>query len=83
MDIISLGKSLACPSRRTALALLETEGPLQVGELAAKVGVTVGTMSHHISRLSDAGLAVTRRKGRRTFVYAAWAKLDLVGVRAV
>ena len=82
MDIVSLGKSLGCPSRRTALALLETEGPLQVGELAEKVGVTIATMSHHVARLSDAGLAVTKRKGRTTLVYAAWARLDLVGVRA-
>jgi DNA-binding transcriptional ArsR family regulator len=82
MDIVTLGKSLHCPSRRTALALLEANGPLRVGELAARVGVSVSTMSFHVSRLEEAGLTVTRRCGRTTLVRPAWKRLALVGVRA-
>ena len=82
MDIVTLGKSLNCPSRRTALVLLEAHGPLRVGELAARVGVSVSTMSFHVSRLVEAGLTVTRHKGRTTIVRPAWKRLALVGVRA-
>ena len=81
MDVITLGKALACPARRKALARLEVRSPLGVGELAREVGVTVSTMSHHLSTLANAGLARTKRKGRTTLVYPVWKRLGLVGVR--
>jgi DNA-binding transcriptional ArsR family regulator len=81
MDIISVGKALGDKSRRTALALVEAHGPLPVGVLARHVGVTSATMSHHVAHLQRAGLTVTRRKGRTTYVSAAWKWLEVVGVR--
>lgn len=81
MDIISVGKSLGDKSRRTALAMVEAHGPLSVGVLARRIGVSSSTMSHHIAHLRRSGLAVTRREGRTTYVSAAWKWLDVVGVR--
>lgn len=81
MNVIAIGKALEAPSRRTALALVEANGPLPIGVLARRVGVSSSTMTHHVIRLKQAGLAVTKRQGRTTYVLAAWKWLDLMGVR--
>ena len=60
MDITSLFKALADESRIKILALIGTR-ELSVQEIAAAIALTPATVSHHLSRLRDAGLVEARR----------------------
>jgi DNA-binding transcriptional ArsR family regulator len=40
---------------------------ISVGDLAAKLGVTQPTVSHHLAILRDAGLVNSREEGKQTF----------------
>lgn len=42
------------------------EGPASVGDLIEHVGLSQPLVSHHIRRLREAGLVVSRRTGRET-----------------
>ena len=55
---------LASPVRVRLLWLLSEE-ECDVGHLAAQLGVTVATASHHLGRMRLAGLVSARSEGRR------------------
>jgi biotin operon repressor len=55
MDVVPLFKALADESRIRIIALIADRG-LSVEEIAAATGLTPPTVSHHLSRLRDAGL---------------------------
>ena len=55
-------KALADANRLKIVALLAKE-PLSVEQLAAMLGVSSPTVSHHLSRLSEAGLVSARAEG--------------------
>jgi DNA-binding transcriptional ArsR family regulator len=55
---------LASPVRVRLLWLL-SEGAWDVGHLAAQLGVSVATASHHLGRMRLAGLVSARSDGRR------------------
>ncbi len=55
---------LASPVRVRLLWLL-SEQACDVGHLAAQVGVSVATASHHLGRMRLAGLVSARSEGRR------------------
>ncbi|WP_436493587.1 helix-turn-helix domain-containing GNAT family N-acetyltransferase [Actinokineospora sp. HUAS TT18] len=60
---------LADPTRVKVLhAVASAPEPVPVGALAAAVGVTQPTCSHHVRKLVDAGFAVVRREGAQTLV---------------
>jgi DNA-binding transcriptional ArsR family regulator len=61
-------KALGEPRRVEILQLLR-DGPLAVGEIAAKVDVTQQAVSQHLAVLGQAGLVEARREGTRS-VYA-------------
>lgn len=60
-DILSVA---AEPTRRRILQLL-VSGPLTVNELAANFPVTRSAISQHLGVLSEVGLVVSRKEGRR------------------
>ena len=61
-----LFKVLADPTRLQILSRLAAGGcgPATVGELTELVGISQPTVSHHLKKLTDAGLLDRRRDGR-------------------
>jgi DNA-binding transcriptional ArsR family regulator len=59
---------LASPSR-LHLVWLITRGSYDVGTLAKRVGVSIATVSQHLSKLRLAGVITVRREGRH-HIYA-------------
>lgn len=61
-----LFKVLADPERLKLLSRLAEEGcgPLNVNELTELSGLSQPTVSHHLKRLTDAGLLEKQRQGR-------------------
>lgn len=59
-------RALAVPSRRRLIALMrEADGVLGAAELAAAAGLSVATVRHHLTALSEAGLVrACARPGR-------------------
>ncbi len=60
---------VAEPARRGLLDLLMAEGPLPVGALVARSGLSQPNTSRHLRVLREAGLVECRAEGRRR-VYA-------------
>ena len=78
-------KALADPARVKLMSLLfsSSAGEENSGDLAAVVGLTESTVSHHLSQLRRAGLVESERRGmnayhrpRRDAVAALCAVLD-------
>lgn len=63
-DLGKVFKAVADGTRREILAMLR-EGDLSAGEIAAKFSLTKPAISHHLSVLKEAGLAVERRAGQQ------------------
>ncbi|WP_439028608.1 winged helix-turn-helix transcriptional regulator [Haloarchaeobius sp. DT45] len=61
---VELHVALSTPSRAAILELLADGGAAGVGELAAELDRDPSTLSHHLSRLEDAGLVERERDGR-------------------
>jgi DNA-binding transcriptional ArsR family regulator len=57
--------ALASPSRVSIVRELAAAGRLDVGELAARLGVSVANVSHHLVRLRSACLVASHRVGTR------------------
>ena len=62
-------KALADPARVKLMSLLLTspEGGQNGNELAAAVGLTESTVSHHLSQLRKAGLVESDRRGMNVY----------------
>jgi DNA-binding transcriptional ArsR family regulator len=63
-DLGKVFKAMADGTRRGILELLR-EGDLSAGEIASRFSVTKPAISHHLSTLKEAGLAVERREGQQ------------------
>jgi DNA-binding transcriptional ArsR family regulator len=61
--------TIAEPRRREILRLV-WDGPRPVSEIAAKVDITIGAVSQHLSRLLEADLVTVEQRGRQR-LYAA------------
>ena len=61
-----LFKVLADPARLRLLSQLAEDGcgPISVSELAAQSGLSQPTVSHHLKKLTDAGLLHKARRGK-------------------
>ena len=64
VDLDGALRALADANRRAILAAVRT-GPRSVGEVAAEVGLSQQTASHHLGVLRSAGLATRTRDGTR------------------
>ncbi len=63
-DLGKVFKAMADGTRREILEMLR-ESDLSAGEIAAKFSLTKPAISHHLSTLKEAGLAVERREGQQ------------------
>jgi ArsR family transcriptional regulator len=72
MKAITVMSALAQPTRLAVFSLLTRAGEqgMTAGELAEKTGTPANTMSSHLTILSQAGLATSRRAGRNIFYRA-------------
>lgn len=59
-------EALSDPARRKILEVLKG-GEMSVAEIAKNFEFTGATLSHHLSKLKNAGLVVTRRDGQTIF----------------
>ncbi|TXS64474.1 transcriptional regulator [Corynebacterium sp. LK14] len=78
-----LFKILGDPARLSLLSQLATEGcgPVSVNDLTKSSGLSQPTVSHHLKKLTEAGLLTKERAGRavtHTVVAAAFAELRAV-----
>jgi DNA-binding transcriptional ArsR family regulator len=64
-EIRTFHKALADVNRLRIVRRL-ADGPASVGELIDHVGLSQPLVSHHLRRLREAGLVVSRRAGRET-----------------
>lgn len=61
-------KSLADPARLRIVNLLaNSRGPVCVCDITERIGLTQGTVSHHLRKLLDAGLITCERRGTWAF----------------
>lgn len=62
-------KALADPARVKVMSLLfsASDGEVNSGELAAQLGLTESTISHHLSQLRKAGLVESERRGMSVY----------------
>jgi ArsR family transcriptional regulator len=61
----TLFRALADPARvRIVNALATTDDPVCVCELIEPLGLSQGTVSHHLKKLTDAGLLEREQRGR-------------------
>lgn len=65
-SLLDMLKALADDSRLTLLRLM-SEKEQAVGDLAARVGLSEPTVSHHLARLRGAGLVTLRMAGNQRF----------------
>ncbi|MFQ5764687.1 MAG: ArsR/SmtB family transcription factor [Rhodospirillales bacterium] len=65
-DAARLLCELGSPTRLAVFRLLVRAGPdgLMVGAIQRRLGIAASTLSHHIARLTWAGLVEQRRRGR-------------------
>jgi DNA-binding transcriptional ArsR family regulator len=61
-DLVGFFKALAEPNRLKIVGVLARR-PHTVGEIAAAVGVSISTASHHLAKLADTGLVLARAEG--------------------
>ncbi|MYR05481.1 metalloregulator ArsR/SmtB family transcription factor [Gordonia sp. SID5947] len=71
-------KALADPVRIKLMSLLLTDGAgeLCTCDLAASVGLTEATTSHHLGQLRKAGMVVPERRGMNVYYRARRDSLD-------
>lgn len=72
MKAITVMSALAQPTRLAVFSLLARAGAegMTTGDLAETTGTPANTMSSHLTILSHAGLATSRREGRNIFYRA-------------
>ena len=85
MQIESAAKKLAELGHKTRLEIFRYlvkggHSGVPVGEIQGALGIPGSTLSHHISKLVNAGLVKQRREGRTLFCTAQYEELDgLIG----
>ncbi len=59
-------EAVSDPNRRRVLDLLK-RGEMTVSEIHEHFDITGASLSHHLKKLKEAGLVVSRRKGQHIF----------------
>jgi len=70
---------IATEPRRLEILQMIWDRERNVGDIAAKLPVSVGAVSQHLSKLEDAGLVTVRSEGRWRFYQAARQEMGMVG----
>jgi DNA-binding transcriptional ArsR family regulator len=82
-------KALSDETRQKILGFLKN-GPLSVNEIVARTELAQPTVSHHLNLLKQAGILVTKRRGKQTYYSLCCGSetlqccagiFDLLGVR--
>ena len=78
--VIAALSALAHETRLDVFRLLVRAGPhgIAAGDIASRLGVPAPTLSFHLSSLSAAGLALSRREGRSIHYSADFTRLRAV-----
>jgi ArsR family transcriptional regulator len=66
IDSVEFAKAIADDTRQHIMKICCCEW-CSVGDLAARLGVTQPTVSHHLAILREAGLVEVRPEGKQTF----------------
>ncbi len=74
--LVDYHKAVGDPTRIRIIALLK-QGPYHGQALAGKLGLQPSTITHHISKLRDAGLVYQRRDRNTIYFYLDKKKLEL------
>lgn len=72
IEPLMIFKALGDEKRLQAIKL-QLEGPLHNQELASKVGLKPTTMSHHMSKLMDAGLVSVKQGDHNKSIYSGYS----------
>lgn len=72
-------KALADPTRVRLMSMLLTEGELCTCDLAAEIGLSDATVSHHLAQLRKAGLVEGTRRGTNVWYRARRESLGALG----
>ena len=67
LELVGAVKAIGDASRFKLLCLLSEAGEIAVGELAAGVGISQPTASHHLKTLSECGLVTVRHAGQHSY----------------
>jgi ArsR family transcriptional regulator len=66
-ELARISKALSDPARLRIYETISSRPEMFCGELAKKLSLTPGTISHHLKILAEANLIECRRKGQ--FIY--------------
>jgi ArsR family transcriptional regulator len=79
--IAHLFKALGDPTRIRLLSLISSAegGEACICDLTAPVGLSQGTVSHHMKLLADAGLVTREQRGKWAYFSLADGALDAAG----
>jgi ArsR family transcriptional regulator len=66
-ELARISKALSDPTRLQIYEGISAHTEMFCGQVVKKLGLTPGTISHHLKILADANLIETRREGR--FIY--------------
>lgn len=70
---------IATEPRRLEILQMIWDRERNVGDIAARLPVSVGAVSQHLSKLHDSGLVTVRSEGRWRFYQAARHEMGVVG----
>ncbi len=70
---------IATEPRRLEILQMIWDRERNVGDIAARLPVSVGAVSQHLSKLHDSGLVTVRSEGRWRFYQAARHEMGIVG----
>lgn len=67
--VAKLLKTIAHPVKLEILEVLESEEPLDVSTICARIGASceISMMSHHLAKLKDNGVLVSEKRGKQVF----------------
>lgn len=71
---------VATEPRRLEILQLIWDRERSVGDIAARVPVSMAAVSQHLAKLKDAGLVSVRREGRRRFYVARRSDLGTLAI---
>lgn len=76
-QVAKILKTISHPVKLEILEILESNEPLDVGSICAKIGISceISMMSHHLSKMKDNGVLVSEKKGKQVFYSIADRKL--------